>query len=63
MASRNLTKKFVELRNAAKASRSLGITKDEGDESGGESGLLKVGKLISHGWDTSFNFLLNILEK
>jgi hypothetical protein len=42
MATRNLTKKFFELRNSAKASKSLGITKDDSEESGGESGLLKV---------------------
>jgi hypothetical protein len=38
MASRNLTKKFIEARNGAKASRNLGMR----DESDGESGLLKV---------------------
>jgi syntaxin 16 len=37
MATRNLTKKFIELRSAAKASRNLGMR----DESDGESGLLK----------------------
>ena len=35
MATRNLTKKFLEIRNAAKANRSLGV-KDEGhDDDGG----------------------------
>lgn len=38
MATRNLTKKFLEIRNAAKANRSLGV-KDEHDDDGG---LLKV---------------------
>ncbi len=41
MATRNLTKRFVELRNGAKANRSLGVTR-ESDAGDGESGLLKV---------------------
>lgn len=40
MATRNLTKKFIDLRNAAKASRNLGMR----DDFDGESGLLKVSK-------------------
>jgi hypothetical protein len=39
MATRNLTSKFVQLRNAAKANRHLGV---KGDEHHDESGLLKV---------------------
>jgi hypothetical protein len=39
MASRNLTKKFLEIRNAAKANRSIGKHFDETD---GDKGLLKV---------------------
>lgn len=38
MATRNLTKEFIKIRNAAKANRSLGVH----DDDGGESGLLKV---------------------
>ncbi len=38
MATRNLTKKFLEVRNAAKANRHLGVKDDHHDE----SGLLKV---------------------
>jgi hypothetical protein len=38
MATRNLTKKFLEIRNAAKANRHLGVKEDHHDE----SGLLKV---------------------
>jgi hypothetical protein len=37
MASRNLTKKFLEIRNAAKANRGISDHFDEGDK-----GLLKV---------------------
>lgn len=40
MALRNLTKKFVEMRTAAKASKGLGITFHE--EESGDHGLLKV---------------------
>lgn len=43
MATRSLTKRFVELRNGAKANRNLGVSRgdDTGDEIG-ESGLLRV---------------------
>lgn len=55
MASRNLTKKFIELRNGAKASRNLGMR----DESDGESGLLKVKNSCStliHQTDAALTF-------
>lgn len=61
MASRNLTKKFIELRNGAKASRNLGMR----DESDGESGLLKVKNSCStliHQTDavlTFYNFFIS----
>eukprot|EP00286_Rhodomonas_abbreviata_P008003 CAMPEP_0181336114 /NCGR_PEP_ID=MMETSP1101-20121128/27232_1 /TAXON_ID=46948 /ORGANISM="Rhodomonas abbreviata, Strain Caron Lab Isolate" /LENGTH=137 /DNA_ID=CAMNT_0023446359 /DNA_START=53 /DNA_END=462 /DNA_ORIENTATION=+ len=41
MACRNLTKKFVDIRNAAKANRSLAIKEDSNDSREPESGLLK----------------------
>lgn len=40
MAVRNLTKNFLDIRNGAKANRSLAISTGEGSDT--ESGLLKV---------------------
>ena len=41
MATRNLTKKLVDIRNAAKANRTLRIRGDDGSEES-DSGLLRV---------------------
>lgn len=41
MATRNLTRKFLEMRNNAKANRSLGVQEDQYEEDH-EGGLLKV---------------------
>jgi len=42
MATRNLTKKFIEIRNSAKANRSLGVHHDDHYDEDGDGGLLKV---------------------
>ena len=42
MACRNLTKKFVDIRNAGKANRSLAMTGGDDSDPGGDTGLLKV---------------------
>jgi len=41
MATRNLTKKLIDIRNAAKANRTLRVRDDTGSEES-DSGLLRV---------------------